>query len=57
MDCEIQCTPPEMRQVADELSVEIVPAKAQSRYMNAYEKFVLWRQKKAFKNFFIFPCK
>ncbi|KAK4884830.1 hypothetical protein RN001_001101 [Aquatica leii] len=47
----IDCTPPEVRQDANEALVNLLPKKSKARYELAYSKFVNWARTKKISNF------
>lgn len=42
MDMDINCTPPEMREEAEQLNEELLPQKSKSVYLKTYEIFKHW---------------
>ena len=44
---EILCTPPELRELAENVAQDLLPSKSKKYYEAAYEKFVEWKKKKA----------
>ncbi|KAK5638216.1 hypothetical protein RI129_012511 [Pyrocoelia pectoralis] len=41
-DDEMQCTPPELREIALDASNKLVPAKSQKQYEKAHKRFLNW---------------
>ncbi|KAK2574836.1 hypothetical protein KPH14_013018, partial [Odynerus spinipes] len=40
----MQCTPPELKEAAEKLKNNLLPAKSKNNYESAYDTFLIWKQ-------------
>ena len=50
-DSEMECTPPELRESAQQITLNLLPEKSKARYEKAYKNFREWCLEKGAQNF------